>query len=84
MTISKALMFDHDPIMLELVHVSKSKREFRFKFDNTWLKEKSFLKDVSSFWGELSVTSLLPKLVSVSNYMEKWGRNFFLINSRRK
>ncbi|KAL8105033.1 hypothetical protein AgCh_028992 [Apium graveolens] len=77
MNVVKASVSDHDPIVLELVHVMISKREFRFKFENTWLKEKSFINDVSSFWSEIPTMSLLPKLSSVSKYMEKWGRNFF-------
>lgn len=35
LTMFKASVSDHDPIFLELVHVMKSKREFRFRFENT-------------------------------------------------
>lgn len=37
---------DHDTISLELINASIPKKEFRFKFENTWIKEPSFVKDV--------------------------------------
>lgn len=33
---------DHDPIQLDLIRAAVSKREFRFRFENTWLKEPFF------------------------------------------
>lgn len=68
---------DHDPINLELLSISHTKKQFRFKFENTWLKEPGFHKEVVDFWKKLSPIHFLPKLIVVSNYMAKWGRNFF-------
>lgn len=50
---------------------------FRFKFENTWLKEPTFLKKVSEFWSGIPHIHLLPKLINVSSFMARWGRNFF-------
>lgn len=68
---------DHEPIHLDLMNANISKKEFRFKFENIWLKEKDFHADVSKFWEGLPSTHLLPKLISVSSFMSKWGRQFF-------
>lgn len=54
---------------------SYSRKQFRF--ENVWLQEPSFQDEVSSFWGGLPYTQLLPKLIYVSSFMAKWGRNFF-------
>ncbi|XP_074346127.1 uncharacterized protein LOC141684889 [Apium graveolens] len=68
---------DHDPIKLELMCTSISKKQFRFRFENTWLKEPNFHAEVSSFWQQLPAIHLLPKLVELSRYMSHWGREFF-------
>lgn len=68
---------DHDPITLDLLNVAITRKEFRFKFENTWLKEPNFLKDVTAHWESIPKTHLLPKLMEVSKYMAKWGRVFF-------
>lgn len=34
----------HDPIQLGLIRVVVSRKEFKFRFENTWLKEPSFVK----------------------------------------
>ncbi|XP_074378321.1 uncharacterized protein LOC141719854 [Apium graveolens] len=68
---------DHDPIFLDLLSTSFSKKQFRFKFENTWLQEPNFRKKVSDFWLELPTVNIIPKLVSVSSFMARWGRNFF-------
>lgn len=43
------------------------------------MKEPSFHADVVKFWQNLPAVHLLPKLISVSSYMVKWGRTFFRI-----
>ncbi|XP_074352031.1 uncharacterized protein LOC141691191 [Apium graveolens] len=68
---------DHDPIQLELCNSNLSKKEFRFKFENTWFHESSFRDEVNQYWDSLSRLQLMPKLISMSSYMAKWGRNFF-------
>lgn len=68
---------DHEPLLLDLIHANVSIKVFRFRFENIWLKEKNFIKDVSAVWRELPVMHLLPKLLSVSTYMARWGRTFF-------
>lgn len=68
---------DHDAIFLDFMEVAVPKKVFRFKFENTWLKEPSFIREVAGYWESIPTSHLLPKLNSVSRYMEKWGRNFF-------
>lgn len=77
LTVLHAVVSDHEPIKLELLNTSISKKQFRFKFENTWLKEKSFSTDVEDHWKQLPAVHLLPKLTAVSAYMAKWGRVFF-------
>lgn len=50
LSVSHTIMSDHDPIMLEPVSVTFSRKQFRFKFENTWLNEPSFKKEVSDYW----------------------------------
>lgn len=68
---------DHDPIVLDLYSVSFSQKKFRFRFENTWLQEPGFYKETSDFWLSLPPSYILPKLLSVSSFMARWGRNFF-------
>lgn len=68
---------DHDPIFLDLLSVSFSSKQFRFRFENTWLQEPGFHKETTDFWLALPPSHILPKLLSVSNFMARWGRNFF-------
>lgn len=68
---------DHNPVHLVLFDISISRKVFRFRFENIWLKEPSFVKETSEFWKSIPLTHLIPKLQSVSGFMEKWGRNFF-------
>lgn len=77
LSVLTAPVSDHEPIFLELIEVTITKRAFKFKFENTWLKEPSFIKDVTDHWEKIHCANLLPKLISVSKYIEKWGRNFF-------
>lgn len=74
---------DHEPIHLELWEVAVPRRVFRFKFENTWLKEPSFIQDVTNHWVSIDPSSLLPKLISVSRYMKNGG-GISLISLRRK
>ena len=68
---------DHDPIQLDLLHASVSKREFRFRFENTWLKDPSFVKEVTEAWGQFARLHLVSKLISITKFMARWGRSFF-------
>lgn len=68
---------DHNPVQLSLFHFTFSRKVLRFRFENVWLKEPSFAKETSDFWKSISVTHLIPKLMSVSRFMEKYGRKFF-------
>lgn len=68
---------DHDPMQLDLCNVALSKKNFRFEFENTWLREESFHGEVSQYWDNLPRMQLLPKLLAISSYLAKWGRNFF-------
>ncbi|KAL8135912.1 hypothetical protein AgCh_010508 [Apium graveolens] len=77
LTLVTTAVSDHEAILLDLLSVDIPKKSFRFKFENTWLKEPSFVKDVTRHWEDLPPSHLLPKLVAVSGYMQKWGRNCF-------
>lgn len=37
LTVIHASTFDHDPIKLEPLNTCISRKQFRFKFENTWL-----------------------------------------------
>lgn len=37
---------DHEPIILELLSTEISKKEFRFRFENVWLKEPRSFEDL--------------------------------------
>ncbi|XP_074364595.1 uncharacterized protein LOC141705594 [Apium graveolens] len=58
-----AIVSDHEPIELKLMDTLMSRKHFRFRFENSWLKEPSL--------------KLKLKLISVSSFMSKWGRNFY-------
>ncbi|XP_074359591.1 uncharacterized protein LOC141699305 [Apium graveolens] len=77
LSVFHAVISDHEPIKLNLFNTSITRKQFRFKFENTWLKEVDFVSDVSKFWQDFPPIYLLPKLISVSSYMAKWGRVFF-------
>ncbi|KAL8133792.1 hypothetical protein AgCh_009018 [Apium graveolens] len=68
---------DHDHLLLDLYSVVFSKKQFRFRFENTWLQEPSFRQETNEFWSALPPTNIIPKLLSVSSFMAKWGRNVF-------
>lgn len=68
---------DHEPIVLELLKTSVSKKEFRFRFENIWLKEPSFVQEVSEIWSSIPIKHLLPKIIEVTSFMAIWGRSFF-------
>lgn len=68
---------DHNPIFLVLVNVTISRKVFRFKFENMWLKEPSFAKEIVDYWRKIPVMHLIPKLKEVSKFMGKWGRTYF-------
>lgn len=73
LTMFHAVVSDHESIKLELANTVVTKKQFRFKFENTWLKEESFKVDVANYWRNLPAIHLLSKQISVSNYMAKWG-----------
>lgn len=62
---------DHEPILLELVSTSISRRLFRFKFENIWLKDSNLKKEVQTYWAKIPPIHLLPKLQEVSFFMAK-------------
>ncbi|XP_074360389.1 uncharacterized protein LOC141701635 [Apium graveolens] len=50
----------HDPIILNFFNTNVTKKQFRFKFENTWLKEPTFHTEVTKFWKELPSSHLIP------------------------
>ncbi|XP_074346587.1 uncharacterized protein LOC141685379 [Apium graveolens] len=77
LTVTHTIKFDHDPILLEPVNTEFSRKQFRFKFENTWLHECSFKDEVVQYWKEIPKIHLLPKLLFVLTFMARWGRTFF-------
>lgn len=77
LTVIHTTVSDHDPILLESCNVVVSRKKFRFRFENVWLKEPNFHNEVSGFWKQLHAAHLLPKLLSASEFMAKWGHKFF-------
>lgn len=67
----------HKPIQVYLVNTRIVKKLFRFKFENTLLKDPNFHKEVSEHWSKIPPSHLLPNLLNVSRFMAKWGRVFF-------
>lgn len=63
--------------MLEPMHVDFSRKQFRFKFENTWLLDPNFKLELTKYWNDILKVHLLPKLLTISSFMAKWGRNFF-------
>lgn len=68
---------DHNPVHLVLFDITISKKLFRFRIENMWLKDESFIKETSEFWKSIPPTHLIPKLQSVSKFMERLGQEFF-------
>lgn len=50
---------DHDPLLLVLFKVDISKKNFRFCFENMWLKDPNFTKEVTEVWKAIPVGHLL-------------------------
>ncbi|XP_074322706.1 uncharacterized protein LOC141659680 [Apium graveolens] len=76
-SVTHTIYSDHDPIILDLFDTSCSRKQFRFRFKNVWLKESFFHDEVSNFWCGTPTTQLLPKLIYVSTFMAKQERNYF-------
>lgn len=68
---------DHDHVQPELYSTQHPRRKFWFRFENMWLKEKSFHEEVTRYWRNLPPVHFLPKLLDLSKFMEKWGNKFF-------
>lgn len=49
LSVFHAIVSDHEPIKLTLVNTTITNKDFRFRFENTWLKEATFHFDVSKF-----------------------------------
>ncbi|XP_074337479.1 uncharacterized protein LOC141674671 [Apium graveolens] len=77
LTVFYVAVSDHDPIKLDMLNTFISKKNFRFRFENTWLKEPNFYSEISNYWQHLPAMHLLPKLVEISKYMAQWGREVF-------
>ncbi|KAK1362228.1 hypothetical protein POM88_046702 [Heracleum sosnowskyi] len=63
LSVFHSIKSDHDPIMLEPMHVEFSRKQFRFKFENTWLHEQSFKVEVANYWNDIPKSSFASKVV---------------------
>lgn len=77
LSVHHASVSDHDPIQVDLFYTSISKKLFRFKFENMWLKDTGFIKEVTDHWLNTPAIHLFPKLLNVSSFRAKWRRVFF-------
>lgn len=77
LSVLQAVVSDHSPLFLDFFSTTFSRSKFRFRFENTWLKEPTFHGEIAEFWKSIHVAHLLPKLDSISSFMAKWGHNFF-------
>lgn len=68
---------DHEPLKLDLLKTDISSRNFRFRFENVWLKEPGFIREVTDIWHSIPVMHIIPKLNEVTAFMARWGRSFF-------
>ncbi|XP_074341995.1 uncharacterized protein LOC141679392 [Apium graveolens] len=56
----------------------KEKLDRAFATEEWWRKFPLWFKEeVSVYWRSLPATNIIPKLMSVSEFMAKWGRAFF-------
>ena len=77
LSVHHTICSDHEPIQIDLCSMSHSKKSFRFRFENTWLKEENFHSEVVAYWKSIAPMHFLSKLLDISSFMNKWGRNFF-------
>lgn len=77
LTVHRTSCSNHDAIQVNFLSSFIPKKQFRFRFENTWLKDDSFHEEVSEFWAKIPTMHLLPKLLNVTAFMEKWGKKFF-------
>lgn len=49
LVVHHATKSDHDPIVLQLMDTEVPRKQFRFRFENVWLKEKGFHEEVSKY-----------------------------------
>ncbi|KAL8094028.1 hypothetical protein AgCh_035786 [Apium graveolens] len=54
-----------------------SRKQFRFCFENSWLQEPSFKGEVATLWNSIAPMNIIPKLLSLSSMLAKWGNKFF-------
>ncbi|XP_074352686.1 uncharacterized protein LOC141691832 [Apium graveolens] len=68
---------DHDPVLLMFFDTTVSRKQFRFRFVNYWLQEPIFKEEVVKLWESLPPINIIPKLLSLSSLLAKWGKHFF-------
>ena len=68
---------DHSPILLELDITHRSWYTHRFRFENLWVREQDFNKNLKRWWQSSSDKDLLGRLSLCSLSMAKRGREFW-------
>lgn len=76
LNVHKCVHSIHDPIHLELYSTEYSKKKFRVRFENTWLKEDNFHEEVSLHWRRLKPSHFLPKVLELSSFYGRVGKTF--------
>lgn len=69
-----AAMSDHTPILIETAPRTISSRNFRFRFENSWLRESDLVLVVNSSWEESSSLDLISRLHMCTVRLERWGK----------
>ncbi|XP_074327890.1 uncharacterized protein LOC141665806 [Apium graveolens] len=83
LSIIRTPVSDHDLILLDLYSVAFTRKEFRFRFENTWLQEANFHKETTEYWLSLDPSHIISKLVSVSTSTRRKTNHIpFLENDR--
>lgn len=74
---------DHEPLVLEFFRVNMAKKAFMFRFENMWLKEPEFTKEVTELWNTLPPIHLFPKLLELSSFMARGVERFFTSSEKK-
>ncbi|XP_060965763.1 uncharacterized protein LOC133034618 [Cannabis sativa] len=65
---------DHSPLFLEPIFVEQSPTNYRFRFENAWLKEPMCFQIVEDCWQRVGVGGILNKLNVCADALSQWGK----------
>ncbi|XP_030505207.2 uncharacterized protein LOC115720191 [Cannabis sativa] len=65
---------DHSPLFLEPIFVEQTSTNYRFRFENAWLKEPMCFQIVEDSWQRVGVGRILNKLNVCADALSQWGK----------